>query len=157
MSKTNSFEESILRLIFQNTAIQNGGGTDLIRGGTTAGNLRIALYTAQPNGDGEVGSGMSSNEANYTGYSRILAPRNGATWSLPAGSSTVTNAAKFTFPACTGGSNVITHFAILTDSGLAHPDIDANMWFYGSLTQSLSVSNGITPEFNIGALTITEQ
>jgi hypothetical protein len=151
MSKTNGFENSILNLIFRNTAISNGGGTDFVRGGAAAGDFKIALYTANP---GEGGSGTSANEANYTGYSRVSVPRTAGGWTISIGANVVSNAAKITFGACTAGTNTITHFAILTDDG--GDGTNASMLFYGALSAPLSISPGITPEFNIGTLTVTE-
>jgi hypothetical protein len=63
---------------------------------------------------------------------------------------TASNAAAVVFGACTAGSSTITHFGIGSDvSGTG------NLFMSGALTASLAVSNGITPQFAIGALTVT--
>lgn len=154
MSKTNAFETALLKHIFQNADIDSAGTdsvtTDWVRGGAVAGSFEVALYTASP---GESGSGSSANEATYTSYARVNVARTAGGWTVSG--NTVSNAAKITFPACTGGSNTITHFAILGDSSDAGAGNEL-MLFWGALTTPLAVSTGITPEFAIGALTITE-
>jgi hypothetical protein len=67
------------------------------------------------------------------------------------GGSTFSNAALIQFPQCTGGTNTITHVALVTTSSGAGQII-----YSGSLNSSLDVSNLIQPQFNIGALQITE-
>jgi hypothetical protein len=60
------------------------------------------------------------------------------------------NAAAIIFPECTAGTNTITGFAIMTAG------TGGTILFYGSLQANLAVSAGITPQFAIGTLTITE-
>jgi len=64
--------------------------------------------------------------------------------------STISNTALVQFAQCTGGSNTLTHFGIGTDLAGS-----GNLIFKGALTSSLSVSNGIQPQFAAGALTVT--
>jgi hypothetical protein len=66
-------------------------------------------------------------------------------------SNAVTNAATISFPAATGGSNTITHFAVGTASSGA-----GKVLYKGALSASLAVSSGITPQFAAGELDITE-
>lgn len=154
MSKSNIFENQILRGIFQNIKIDTAGTADgsgsfsILNTGTSL-QLRIALYTANP---GEGVTLASTNEANYTGYARVLVQRSSAGWTVTNG--VASNAAKITFPACTAGSNTITHFGILS---VGADPLDDVVLFYGQLTTPLNVSVGITPEFNIGTLTVTEE
>lgn len=100
----------------------------------------IALYTAAPT---DAGGGT---EANYTGYARKATA--GSDWAAASGT-LATNATVLAFPACTGGSNTITHFGLF-DAGSG-----GNLLLWGALTASLAVSAGITPEIAIGALDIT--
>jgi hypothetical protein len=54
------------------------------------------------------------------------------------------------FAQCTGGTATASHFGIGTDlSG------NGNLIFKGALTSSLSISNGIQPQFAAGAMTVT--
>jgi len=142
MSKTNSFETSILQHIFQNADVANIGDATGIRGSSTAGSLYIALFTSNPT---ETGGGT---EANYTGYARVAVARSAGGWTVSGNQAS--NAAKITFGECTAGSNTITGLAIMTAGS------GGDMLFYNALSANLSVSTGITPEFAIGALTITE-
>lgn len=141
-SKTNSFETSLLNHIFNNADIANIGDATGVRGSAAAGSLYLALFTASP---GETGAGT---EANYTGYARVAVARTAGGWTISGAQAS--NASAITFGQCTAGSNTIVSFGIMTASSAG------TMLFWGDLTSSLAVSNGITPEFAIGALTITE-
>lgn len=145
MSATNAFETAILQLLFTNTNAANVGDATGLRGSTTAGNFWISLHTADP---GETGT-QSTSEATYTGYARVSVVRSGSGWTVSG--NTASNAAAINFAACTGGSNVITHFGIGSDSTGT-----GNLFFKGALTSSLTVSSGITPSFAIAALTVTD-
>lgn len=144
MSKSNTFETGFLNLVFTNADLANIGDATGLRGSTTAGSLYISLHTADP---GEAGS-PSTNEATYTSYARVAVTRSGAAWTVSGNSAT--NAATVSFPACTGGSNTITHFGVSTASS------GGTLLFKGALTASLAVSSGITPQFAASALTVTE-
>jgi len=134
MSKSNTTENDILLMALK--------GTDPSwRAGAT---IYAALYTSDP---GEAGS-ATTNEATYTSYARVGITKSSG-WT--DGGSTFSNAALIQFPQCTGGTNTITHVALVTTSSGAGQII-----YSGSLNSSLSVSNLIQPQFNIGALQITE-
>jgi len=144
MSMTNAAEADLLDLIFLNVDFAHIGNAGGLRGSTSAGSFYISLHTADP---GESGN-QNTNEASYTGYARVAVARSGSGFTLTT--STISNTALVQFAQCTGGSNTLTHFGIGTDlvgSG--------NLIFKGALTSSLSVSNGIQPQFAAGALTVT--
>ena len=142
MSKTNAFETSFLQHVFNNAAISNIGDASGLPAAATVGSLYVALYTAAP---GEAGGGT---EANFTGYARQAVARSAGGWTVSGNQ--VSNTAAITYPECTGGSNTVTHFAILTAV------TSGDMLFYGTLTTSRAVTSGVTVEFAIGALTVTE-
>lgn len=144
MSMTNAAEANLLNILFVNIDWANIGNVNGLRGSTTAGSFFISLHTADP---GEAGN-QTTNEATYTGYARVAVARSGSGWTLTT--STISNAALVQFAQCTGGSNTLTHFGIGTDSTGA-----GNLLFKGALTSSLSVSNGIQPQFAASALTVT--
>lgn len=147
MSATNSFENSLLTLIFTNSNIANVGDATGLRGSSTAGSLYVSLHTADP---GEAGS-QTTSEATYTSYARVAVSRSGGSWTISGTAPTqAANAAVVSFPACTGGTNTITHFGIGTDSSGS-----GTLLLSGALTSSLAVSSGITPAFAIGALVTT--
>ena len=143
MSKGNTFENDLLKLIFQAVAI-----ADIAENDTTAPltNLYVSLHTADP---GEAGD-QTASEATYTGYARVAVARTSGGWAVST--NTADNVAAITFGACTAGSNTITHFAVGTT---ATPSA-GKILYSGALTASLVVSAGITPQFAIGALDCTE-
>lgn len=144
MSASNAFETALLQLILQNANIANVGDATGLRGSSAAGSLYVSLHTGDP---GEAGS-QTTNEATYTSYARVAVARSGAGWAVSG--NTGDNVAAINFPACTGGSNTITHFGIGTDASGA-----GTLLFSGALSASLAVSSGITPSFAAGALDIT--
>jgi hypothetical protein len=109
-SKSNSWENGLLELLFKNTNFANVGDATGLRGASAAGNLYISLHTADP---GEAGD-QTTNETSYTSYARVAVVRSGSGWTVSGNN--VTNAALITFPKCTGGSATITHFGIGTAS-----------------------------------------
>lgn len=142
MSASNSFETAILNLFFANSNFANVGDATGLRGSTTAGSLYISLHTADP---GEAGTAVTS-ETSYTNYARVAIARSGAGWTVSGNSAS--NAAIVSFPACGVTGATITHFGIVETSSGA-----GALHFSG--TCSLVVSNGVTPQFAIGALTVT--
>lgn len=142
MSMSNAAETDFLKLIFNNTNFANVGDATGLRGSSTAGLFYIALHTADP---GEAGD-QTTSEATYTGYARKSMAR--STVDFTVSGNTVSNATVQSFVACTGGSNTITYFSIgVAASGASE------MIASGALAASLAVSNGITPNFAIGAFT----
>lgn len=145
MSKSNSWENGLQLLLFNNTNFANVGDATGLRGSSTAGSLYVSLHTSDP---GEAGD-QTTNESGYTSYARVAVARTSGGWTITNNS--VANAALITFPAATGGSSTVTHFGIGTASSGTGVLLGS-----GALGASLAVSNGITPEFAIGALTWSE-
>jgi len=139
MSKTNAFENSILALIFNATAIADVAENDTSSPATT---LTVSLHTADP---GEAGD-MTTNEATYPSYARVAVARSGGGWTVTGNS--VSPTANIDFPTATGGSETITHVGI--GSGVSD-----NLMYKGALTPTIAVSNGVTPRVTT-ASTITE-
>lgn len=133
MSKANTTENDVLKMILQ--------GTDpAYRAGA---NLYLALFTADPTETGSI-----ANEATYTSYARVALVKATA-WT--DGGSTFSNAGLIQFPQCTGGSNLITHVALITTASGA-----GQILYKGALNSSLTVTNLIQPQFAIAALSISE-
>jgi hypothetical protein len=146
MSKSNSFENSLLQLLFNNVDIANIGDAGGLQNSAAAGNLYLALHTADP---GEAGN-QTTNECAYGSYNRVAVARTVGGWTVVT--NTVTNAALGQFPECTSGSETITHVSIGTS---AYPTAGVIL-YSGALTASRSVSTGIQPQFAISSLTVTE-
>lgn len=145
MSKSNTFENDMLLLIFNNTDIADIGDAGGLQNSATAGSLYVALHTADP---GEAGTATTS-EATYTSYARVAVARSAGGWTVSG--NVASNTALVQFPECTGGSNTITHVSITTASSGA-----SKILYSGALSSSRSVSSGIQPQFAAAALTITE-
>lgn len=144
MSMTNAAEANLLNLLFLNIDWANIGDAGGLQNSAAAGNFYVSLHTADP---GESGT-QSTSETAYTSYARVAVARAGGGWTLTA--QTISNTALVQFPQCTGGTSTVTYFGIGTDASGA-----GNLLMSGALTSSLSVSNGIQPQFSAGALTVT--
>lgn len=144
--KGNTFEQDILKLIFNATAIANIADNAAT---SPLANLFVALHTADPLEAGD----QTSSEATYTGYARVSVARTSGGWTVSAAGdpTTAQNAGTITFGACTAGSNTITHASVgVATSGAS------KLLYGGALTASLAVSAGITPSFAAGALVVAE-
>lgn len=144
MSASNSAENNILKLIFNNTTWANIGDATGVVGSSTAGSLYVSLHTSDP---GETGD-QTTNETSYTSYARVAVARSGSGWTVTNNS--VSPAANIDFPACTGGTATITHFGIGRASSAA-----GELLFSGTVSPNISVSNGVTPRLTTAtALTV---
>ena len=145
MSKSDTWESDLLKLLFQATAVANVADN---AASSPITSLFVSLHTADP---GETGN-QSTSETTYTSYARVAVTRaSGAGgWTLSGTSPTQvtpTNGA-LSFPACTGGTSTITHFGVGTlVSGTG------KLLYSGALTPSIAVASGVTPTPTI---TITE-
>ena len=144
MSMTNAAEQALLDLLFLNVDWANIGDAAGLQNSATAGSFYISLHSADP---GEAGT-QSTSEISYTGYARVAVNRTAGGWTRTV--STIANTALVQFGQCTGGTATATHFGIGTDSTGA-----GNLLLKGALNASLSISNGIQPQFAAGALTAT--
>ena len=141
MGKSSALENDLLKLIFQGTAIANLADN---AASSPLTQLYMSLHTADPT----AGGNQSSNEATYTGYARVAINRNSGGWTVTANA--VSPAATVSFPACSGGSNTITHAGIGTASSGT-----GKLLYSGTVTPNISVSSGVTPQLTT-ASTITE-
>ena len=142
MSKGDTFENDLLKLIFNATAIAN-----IADNATTSPltNLYISLHTADP---GEAGS-QTTNETAYTGYARVAVGRSGSGFTVTA--SSVSPAADVDFGECTalpGGA--ITHFAIGTAASGT-----GKILYSGTMTPNITMAVGVIPRFK-STSTVTE-
>ena len=105
----------------------------------------VALHTAAL----DASSAQNTSEATYTSYARITVT---AATGFSAGSSaTSSNTGLLQFPEATGGADTVTYISIGTALSGA-----GQVLYFGALDSSRSISNGIQPQFAIGALDITE-
>lgn len=143
MSKGNTFENELLALIFNATAI-----ADLAENDSSAPltSLFVALHT----GDPTEGGTQITSEAAYTGYDRVAVLRTSGGWTVSG--NTAVNTAIIQFPQCSGAPEVITHVSI----GTADFPAAGKILYSGALNSPLSVTNLIQPQFAALALTVTE-
>ena len=142
MSKGNTFENDLMLLLFNATAIANiadNAGTSPLT------NLYVSLHTADP---GEAGN-QSTSEATYGSYARVAVARSGSGWTVT--NNQAVNAALVQFPQCTSGTNTITHVGVGTAASST-----GKLLYKGVLSASLAVSSGIQPQFSGGSLTVSE-
>lgn len=135
MSMSNTLENAIALLIFNNTNAANIGDATGLRGSSVAGSFWIALYTADP---GETGT-ATTNETAYTGYARVAVARSGAGWTVT--NNVASPAANIDFGECTASPGAaITHFGIVSSSSGA-----GDLLFYGALSASITMAVGVIP------------
>lgn len=141
MSKGDTFENDILRLVFNATAIANIADNAATSPLT---NLFASLHTADP---GEAGS-QTTSEIAYTSYGRATIARTTGGWTVTANS--VSPVANIDFAAGTGGSGTATHFGVGTLVSGA-----GKLLYKGTVTPNIVCGNGITPRLTT-ATAITE-
>lgn len=141
MSKGDTFENDLMKLIFNGTAIADIAENDS-SGPLT--NLYVSLHTADP---GEAGN-QTTNEATYGSYARVAVARTSGGWTVTGNS--VSPVADITFPAASSGSNTITHFAVGTASSST-----GKILYSGTVSPSIAVTTGVTPILTTSS-TITE-
>lgn len=142
MPKSTTTSNNLLRLVFQAVAWANMADN---AASAPFANLHVSLHTADPG----VGNAQTTNETAYTNYVRIAIVRTAGGWTVST--NTATNAALAQFAQCGATGATVTHVAIGTASSAA-----GNVLYAGALNSSLSVANGIQPQFAIGALVATE-
>lgn len=130
MNKGDTYENDILKLIFNATAIADLADNDATSPATT---LTVALHTADP---GEAGTQLTSEIA-YTGYARIAVARTTGGWTVTNNS--VSPVANISFGQMTAGAGgTVTHFSVGT--GVAN-----KLLYSGTVTPNIVVVNGVTP------------
>lgn len=143
MPKSTATCNSIVNLMYRATAWANVADN---AASSPLTNTYVALHTA----DLTAGTNQQSqNETSYTNYARQAVARSTG-WDSASGGATA-NAASISFPQCGASGATITHVS----TGVGSSGTTA-VWHYGELNSSIAVSNGITPQFAAGALTVTE-
>lgn len=145
MSATDAFEDALLDLLFLNTAIANIGDATGLTATTSAGSCQVSLHTVALT---DTDTLLTTNECDYTGYARQTVARSGSGWTSTGG--TASNAALIQFGEKTGGADdTAVHCGI---GFIATGDV---LRIHADLTSDLTISNGVNPQYAIGALDIT--
>lgn len=141
MSKGNTFENDLLKLIFNGVTIPGIADNTVT---APLGFLYVSLHSADP---GEGGS-QTTSEINYTSYARVAVARDPSGWTVTGNSVSPTN--NIDFPTGTGGGGTATHFAIGTDLNGT-----GKVLYKGAITPNIVCGNGVTPRISTNS-TITE-
>ena len=141
MSKSNVFENDLLKLIFNATPI---AGLADNAASSPVTSLFLALHTGDPGEDGD----QTTSEISYTGYTRLAVLRTGAGWTVTANS--VSPVSDVLFPEMTGGAGgTATHASIGTLVSGA-----GKVLYKGALTPAITVALGVAPRIkNTSAIT----
>jgi hypothetical protein len=130
--KGDTFENDILKLIFNASAIANIADN---AASSPLTNLYVSLHTADPTDSGN----QTSSEAGYTGYARIAVARTSGGWTVTNNS--VSPAANIDFGECTAScTGTITHFAVGTASSGT-----GKVLYAGTVTPNISLATGVIP------------
>lgn len=142
MSKSNTFENDLLKLIFNGAPIANIADN---AASTPLTNLYLTLHTADP---GEAGT-QSSNEVVYTGYSRVAVARSPAGWTVTDNSVSPTTAIEFG-EMTSGTPGTATHISVGTAASGG-----GKILYRGALTPNVAYNVGVVPRLRTTS-TITE-
>lgn len=131
MSKGNTFENDLLKLIFNATPIANLADD---AASSPLANLYVAFHTADPGEGGD----QTTSECAYASYARVAVARTSGGWTVSG--NVVNPAANIEAPAATGGSETATHFSVGTA-----PSGAGKVLYKGPITPNIVISSGVTP------------
>lgn len=142
MSKSNTFENDLLLLIFNATTIAN---IAINATSSPLTSLYVALHTADP---GEAGD-QTTSEISYTGYARASVARTSGGWTVTGNSVSPANSIDFTISSGgTGGT--VTHWSVGVASSGA-----SKILYSGTVTPNFIIASGVTPRLGTSSA-ITE-
>lgn len=140
--KGDTFENDVLKLIFNATAIANIADNAATSPLT---NIYVSLHTADPGDSGN----QTTSEASYTGYARIAVARTSGGWTVTGNS--VSPVANIDFGECTAScTGSLTNWCAGTASSGTGKTL-----YCGSLSSSISLATGVIPRLKTTS-TITE-
>lgn len=146
MSKSNTFENDLLLLIFNNTDITLIGDAAGLQNSAGVGSLYVSLHTTDP---GEAGT-QATNETAYTGYARMGVARSVGGWNVASG--VVNPVANVDFGECTASAGAaIQYFGVGTDASGA-----GKLLYSGTMTPNITMAVGVIPRLK-STSTITEE
>ena len=141
MSKSDAFENDLLKLIFNGTAIANIADN---AAASPLANLYVALHTADPGDPGD----QSTSEAAYSGYQRVAVARSSGGWAVTGNS--VSPVANVDFPESAGSGSTITHWSVGVASSGA-----SKILYSGTVTPNIAIAAGVAPRIKTTS-TVTE-
>jgi len=136
---SDTFEDNILKLLLNATAISNIADNTATSPSTA---IWVALHTADPGDTGTQGT----NEASYTGYTRIAVARTTGGWVVASGSASPVSA--ITFPQATSTSTgTLTHASLGLSSATTSGIIIAS----GAISPNINYQQNTTPSITTGS------
>lgn len=140
--KSDAFENDLLKLIFNATAIANIADN---AAASPLTNLYVALHSADPTDAGD----QTTNEITYTGYARVAVARTSGGWTITGNS--VSPVANVEFGQRTdAGSVSVTHVSVGSAASGA-----GKILYAGAISPAITVAQGVVPRIT-PASTITE-
>lgn len=140
--KGDTFENDILKLIFNATAVANMADN---AASSPLTNLYVSLHTADP---GDAGN-QTTSETAYTGYARVAVARTTGGWTVTGNS--VSPVANIDFGTCTASPGAaITHWAVGTASSST-----GKLLYAGTVTPNITMATSVIPRLTT-ASTVTE-
>jgi hypothetical protein len=141
MGKSNTFDNDLLKLIFNATAIADLADN---AASTPYTEFWVALHTADPTASGT----QTSNECAYAGYARESVARSSGGFTVTGGS--VSPVADIDFPIATGGLETAQYFSIGTaETGTG------KILYSGAISPNIAIATGVTPVLT-AATAVTE-
>jgi hypothetical protein len=142
VSKGNTFENDLLKLIFNATPIANLADNAATSPLT---NLHVSLHTADPGDGGD----QTTSETAYAGYARIAVARTTGGWTVTGNS--VSPVANIDFGECTASpGGALTHWGVGTAASGA-----GKLLYSGPLTPTITMAVAVIPRVKTTS-TITE-
>jgi len=138
MSKSDTFENDLLKLIYNGTAIANIADN---AAASPLTNLWLALHTADP---GEAGN-QATLEIAYTPYARVAVARNSGAWVVVG--SIVSPVLAILFARMTSGAGGIATYASVGTAASG----TGKILHSGLLTPGIVVSLGVRPILSTGS------
>jgi hypothetical protein len=143
MSKGDTFENDVLRLLFNAVAIANVADN---AASSPVTSLWTSLHTADP---GETGT-QGTSESAYAGYARVSVARTTAGWVVTNNS--VSPVSAITYPTATSTStSTVTHFAV----GLTSASTGGKILYKGTVTPNIAIQQNVVARLTTGS-SITE-
>ncbi len=143
MSKSDTFENDLLKLIFNGTAIANLADN---ASASPLTNLYVALHSADPT---ETGT-QTTSEIAYTGYARVSVARTSGGWVISANS--VSPVTAIEFGEMTAGTPGTALYATIGTASTGA----GKVLYRGALTPTVAYNVGVIPRIRTTS-TITEE
>jgi hypothetical protein len=139
MAFGSTFENDLVKLIFNGTAISNVADNALI---TPSTNLWMSLHTADP-----AGGTQGTNETTaYTGYARVGIARTSSGFSIT--NNVVSLNVNADFPQMTAGTSYVAAYAGI---GLSSATTGGKLITSGAITPNINITLNVIPRLTTGS------